>query len=359
MNKIAMAMGISALMVLCVLAPCINELNADPDNTTVNVEDAIKNAVEQPVAVIDSAIYEKLEADSISMLESAVMDGKPVIFEGSSEIITIDGVPKLYSTDSEYSGVYYNKEYNAACYFGATGINAKQNAEAWANNIESRVVLMGHDGDSNYYTFDDVAESDDYKLYAEISFIKVGVDADDTYYVVHHKANPIIKDTSNDREIADVTVSCTLGNSSMTLEDTSPEDSGNPIGVTTIDVELAAGTSGIDLSDSGTWVFTSRYMTVDNDTDYQDGTYKFFFDFNEEVLSGIIKDASEMGFELFLLDDGWFGTKHPRNSDNAGLGDWQVNKNKLPNGLGYLVEEADKNGIKFGIWLEPEMVNPV
>lgn len=282
MNKIAMAMGISALMVLCVLAPCINELNADPDNTTVNVEDAIKNAVEQPVAVIDSAIYEKLEADSISMLESAVMDGKPVIFEGSSEIITIDGVPKLYSTDSEYSGVYYNKEYNAACYFGATGINAKQNAEAWANNIESRVVLMGHDGDSNYYTFDDVAESDDYKLYAEISFIKVGVDADDTYYVVHHKANPIIKDTSNDREIADVTVSCSLGNSSMTLEDTSPEDSGNPIGVTTIDVELAAGTSGIDLSDSGTWVFTSRYMTVDNDTDYQDGTYKFFFDFNEE-----------------------------------------------------------------------------
>ena len=84
-----------------------------------------------------------------------------------------------------------------------------------------------------------------------------------------------------------------------------------------------------------------------------------YFDFNEEVLSGIIKDASEMGFELFLLDDGWFGTKHPRNSDNAGLGDWQVNKNKLPNGLGYLVEEADRNGIKFGIWLEPEMVNPV
>ena len=65
-----------------------------------------------------------------------------------------------------------------------------------------------------------------------------------------------------------------------------------------------------------------------------------------------------MGFELFLLDDGWFGTKYPRNSDNAGLGDWQVNKDKLPHGLGFLVEEAAKNGIKFGIWLEPEMVNP-
>lgn len=83
-----------------------------------------------------------------------------------------------------------------------------------------------------------------------------------------------------------------------------------------------------------------------------------YFDFNEEVLSGIIKDASEMGFELFLLDDGWFGDKHPRNSDNAGLGDWMVNKKKLPHGLGYLVEESKKNGIKFGLWLEPEMVNP-
>lgn len=83
-----------------------------------------------------------------------------------------------------------------------------------------------------------------------------------------------------------------------------------------------------------------------------------YFDFNEEVLSGIIKDASDMGFELFLLDDGWFGEKYPRNSDTAGLGDWMVNKKKLPNGIGYLVKESEKNGIKFGIWLEPEMVNP-
>ena len=82
------------------------------------------------------------------------------------------------------------------------------------------------------------------------------------------------------------------------------------------------------------------------------------FNFNEKVLSGIIKDASDMGFELFLLDDGWFGNKYPRNDDTQGLGDWMVNKKKLPNGLGYLVNEAAKNKIKFGIWLEPEMVNP-
>lgn len=83
-----------------------------------------------------------------------------------------------------------------------------------------------------------------------------------------------------------------------------------------------------------------------------------YFNFNEQVLSGIIKDASEMGFELFLLDDGWFGDKYPRNNDDAGLGDWMVNRKKLPNGLGYLVDESKKQGIKFGIWLEPEMVNP-
>lgn len=65
-----------------------------------------------------------------------------------------------------------------------------------------------------------------------------------------------------------------------------------------------------------------------------------------------------MGAETFLLDDGWFGNRHPRNDDHAGLGDWQVNTNKLPQGLSYLAGEAKKRGIDFGIWLEPEMVNP-
>ena len=65
-----------------------------------------------------------------------------------------------------------------------------------------------------------------------------------------------------------------------------------------------------------------------------------------------------MGLDLFLLDDGWFANKYPRNDDRAGLGDWQENKAKLPDGLGYLVKEADSKGVKFGIWIEPEMVNP-
>lgn len=83
-----------------------------------------------------------------------------------------------------------------------------------------------------------------------------------------------------------------------------------------------------------------------------------YFDFNETKLSGLLKDTKKLGVDLFLLDDGWFANKYPRNSDHTGLGDWQENKNKLPNGITALVREAGQNGIKFGIWIEPEMVSP-
>ncbi|WP_439696863.1 alpha-galactosidase [Mucilaginibacter sp. AW1-7] len=80
--------------------------------------------------------------------------------------------------------------------------------------------------------------------------------------------------------------------------------------------------------------------------------------FNEKELVGLFDDATKLGVDLFLLDDGWFGNKYPRDNDKAGLGDWQENKAKLPNGIGYLVKQAEAKGLKFGIWLEPEMVNP-
>ncbi len=83
-----------------------------------------------------------------------------------------------------------------------------------------------------------------------------------------------------------------------------------------------------------------------------------YFDFNEDKLSALIKDGKKLGVDLFLLDDGWFGNKYPRNDDHTSLGDWQENAKKLPHGLGYLVKEAERAGIKFGIWLEPEMVSP-
>jgi alpha-galactosidase len=83
-----------------------------------------------------------------------------------------------------------------------------------------------------------------------------------------------------------------------------------------------------------------------------------YFDFDENKLSGLFKDGKKLGVDMFLLDDGWFANKYPRNSDRSGLGDWQENIKKLPHGLGYLVKEAKDAGIKFGIWLEPEMVSP-
>ncbi|GAB3169080.1 alpha-galactosidase [Telluribacter humicola] len=83
-----------------------------------------------------------------------------------------------------------------------------------------------------------------------------------------------------------------------------------------------------------------------------------YFDFNENKLAALIKDTKKLGVDMFLLDDGWFGNKYPRNGDNAGLGDWQENVQKLPHGIGYLVKEAQNNQVKFGIWVEPEMVNP-
>lgn len=83
-----------------------------------------------------------------------------------------------------------------------------------------------------------------------------------------------------------------------------------------------------------------------------------YFNFNEEKLIQLFDEAKKLGVDMFLLDDGWFGNKYPRSSDHQGLGDWQETTDKLPNGIGKLVEEANARGLKFGLWIEPEMVNP-
>ncbi|MCH5234420.1 MAG: alpha-galactosidase [Muribaculaceae bacterium] len=84
-----------------------------------------------------------------------------------------------------------------------------------------------------------------------------------------------------------------------------------------------------------------------------------YFDINEPVMAGMMEDIASMGGELFVMDDGWFGDKYPRNVDNSSLGDWVVDKNKLPQGINGLLETAKKNGVSFGIWIEPEMANTV
>lgn len=82
------------------------------------------------------------------------------------------------------------------------------------------------------------------------------------------------------------------------------------------------------------------------------------FDFNQGSLADVMKEAKKLGVDMFLLDDGWFANKYPRNNDKAGLGDWEPNHSKLPDGIKGLTNAADEAGVKFGIWIEPEMVNP-
>ena len=97
----------------------------------------------------------------------------------------------------------------------------------------------------------------------------------------------------------------------------------------------------------GEWRDKSRPILLNN----WEATY---FDFNEEKILKIAKKAKEAGVELFVLDDGWFGA---RNDDYRGLGDWFVNLNKLPAGIKGLSEKIEDLGLKFGLWVELEMVN--
>lgn len=82
------------------------------------------------------------------------------------------------------------------------------------------------------------------------------------------------------------------------------------------------------------------------------------FDFDQDILAQLMKEAKHLGVDMFLLDDGWFGNKYPRKDDHAGLGDWEVTHDKLPGGIPALVDAAKEADVKFGIWIEPEMVNP-
>ena len=82
-----------------------------------------------------------------------------------------------------------------------------------------------------------------------------------------------------------------------------------------------------------------------------------YFDINQEGMDQMMHDIASMGGELFVMDDGWFGDKYPRKVDNSSLGDWVVDKRKLPEGIEGLLRDAKKNGVKFGIWIEPEMAN--
>lgn len=97
----------------------------------------------------------------------------------------------------------------------------------------------------------------------------------------------------------------------------------------------------------GVWRDRPRPILVNN----WEATY---FDFTEDKLIAIAKEAKRDGIELFVLDDGWFGK---RSNDHAGLGDWFANPDRLPHGLAGLADRIDALGMQFGLWIEPEMVN--
>lgn len=82
-----------------------------------------------------------------------------------------------------------------------------------------------------------------------------------------------------------------------------------------------------------------------------------YFNVNQKEMDDMMRNFSALGGELFVMDDGWFGNKYPRNKANCGLGDWEVCKEKLPEGIDGLLASAKKYGIKFGLWIEPEMAN--
>lgn len=97
----------------------------------------------------------------------------------------------------------------------------------------------------------------------------------------------------------------------------------------------------------GDYQFAERPVLINN----WEATY---FDFDETKILDLVDGAKELGVELFVLDDGWFGK---RNSDTTSLGDWFVNKKKLPGGLEQLAKKVKAKGLKFGLWFEPEMVS--
>lgn len=97
----------------------------------------------------------------------------------------------------------------------------------------------------------------------------------------------------------------------------------------------------------GPWKEKTRPVLINN----WEATY---FDFDEDKIISIAEKASELGIELFVLDDGWFGERH---DDSSSLGNWTENRNKLPNGIKGLSKKIHDLGLKFGLWFEPEMVN--
>ncbi len=106
--------------------------------------------------------------------------------------------------------------------------------------------------------------------------------------------------------------------------------------------------------------YARKYKIIDGDKPLKilfNSWEGLHMNFDENKIVKLIDYAAELGVELFVLDDGWFGNKYSRDDGSQGLGDWQTSKKKLPNGIERLIDVSENKDIKFGIWVEPEMVN--
>ena len=98
----------------------------------------------------------------------------------------------------------------------------------------------------------------------------------------------------------------------------------------------------------GKWQYAKRPLLINS-------WEAAYFNFDTEKLVSFAKEAKKLGIDMLVMDDGWFGV---RNNDDCSLGDWYVNEDKLPGGLGELIRRVNEEGLKFGIWYEPEMISP-
>lgn len=106
------------------------------------------------------------------------------------------------------------------------------------------------------------------------------------------------------------------------------------------------------------WARRYKLMKGDTERDILLNSWEgVYFKVNQQEMDQMMEAFSAMGGELFVMDDGWFGNKYPRNGASSSLGDWEVCKEKLPDGIEGLLKSAGKYGIKFGLWIEPEMAN--
>ena len=278
-------MMLATLVVAVMAIPALMSPLATTDGSSIGTIDTNAEVIDilnDPIMVLDVSDIGDISASSKDALSMKVSEGSPLIVRGDVDVLELPGLPQATGDSPDVSGVYYNAEFNATCMFTASGDNAMANATEWAMNIASEVVTRDYGGDSNFCWFDDVVENSNFKLYARSEFTKLGTVANENYYLIHHYVNPIVKNTSDGREISNVTVSGDMSDYAFSrLLTTSPSDSAVPDQTGSYTVGISLGLTGLELSGSHTWNYTSQYSTVDNDTDLDNGTYTIYTDFNE------------------------------------------------------------------------------